>query len=449
MAINEFEDNVHQNLEGLLLKPSAAVWDKVEGQIKKEKKRRMLLFLLLSFFVFFVGGLFWMNAGNKQSSVSLIHSNNATVMSSKKEFIGSMKNPQTKKANLISIPGDISITDIKAQKIIMQPETKAELKIKQQNSGTGIVAAINKLPKKLNTKSRIKYTTKAADIDEVVENDNRNKDFVIVSPKTDSVKNTEAMKTMNDSSKKITPLIKDTSMNKPNEKQIVKNKQTGHKWTIGFSFDIGSAATPNAYSNFYNTAGPIISGTGGGTNSVNSGRLQSSAKLAPGIGFSIGVFAARKISAKTNISLGLNYRLFSTDIKSNGIDSIAFNRYQSFNHYHNYFHFIEMPIEIQSKITGIKKLPLYWSAGILFSELVGAKALQFDKANGLYYSDNSLFNKTGLGLSAGLFFTIKQNWERPLQIGPDFYYTVTAVSNSGIYNQAHYKFIGIRIRAAL
>ena len=449
MAINEFEDNVHQNLEGLLLKPSAAVWDKVEAQIKKEKKRRMLLFLLLSFLVFFVGGLFWMNAGNRQSSVSLIHSNKATVTSAKKEFIGSMKNPETKKANLISTPGNSSITGIKMQKIIMRPETTAELKMKQQNSGTGIAVAIYKLPKKLNTKSRIKYTTKAADADEMAENDNRNKDFVIVPQKTDSVENTETMKTMNDSSKKITPPVKDTSKNKPNEKQIVKNKQAGHKWTIGFSFDIGSAATPNTYSDFYNNTGPVVSGTGGGTNSVYPGRLKSPAKPATGIGFSAGVFAARKISAKTNISFGLNYRLLSTDIKSNGIDSIAVNSYQSFNYYHNYFHFIEMPIEVQSKIAAIKKLPLYWSAGIVFSELVGAKALQFDKSNGLYYSDNSLFNKTGLGLSAGLFFTIKQNWERPLQIGPDFYYTVTAVSNSGIYNQAHYKFIGISIRAAL
>src|SRR5262245_5483465 len=47
MRENEFEKRVQQQLEEFRLRPSGAVWEKVEEGIRKKKKRRVVFFIFL------------------------------------------------------------------------------------------------------------------------------------------------------------------------------------------------------------------------------------------------------------------------------------------------------------------------------------------------------------------------------------------------------------------
>jgi hypothetical protein len=75
--------------------------------------------------------------------------------------------------------------------------------------------------------------------------------------------------------------------------------------------------------------------------------------------------------------------------------------------------------------------------------LISTNALQFNPA-GYYYKNNSLFNKTQLGLNTGLFVTLFSKQKNPLSIGPFFYYDVTHISSQGLYNKKHFVFTGLQ-----
>ena len=47
MQENKFEKGVQQQVEGLRIRPSEAVWEKVEEAIRKKKKRRVVFFIFL------------------------------------------------------------------------------------------------------------------------------------------------------------------------------------------------------------------------------------------------------------------------------------------------------------------------------------------------------------------------------------------------------------------
>jgi hypothetical protein len=88
-------------------------------------------------------------------------------------------------------------------------------------------------------------------------------------------------------------------------------------------------------------------------------------------------------------------------------------------------------------------LPIFWNAGINISQLISTNALQFN-SGGLYYSDNSFFNKTQFGLSTGISATLFAKGKRPFNLEPYFYYSATSLASKGLYNKKQFSFIGLR-----
>lgn len=62
MHEQNFEKQVQQKMEELSLTPSAPVWQKVEGEIRKKKDRRRLIFWLLPLLLV-GGGAWWLLSG--------------------------------------------------------------------------------------------------------------------------------------------------------------------------------------------------------------------------------------------------------------------------------------------------------------------------------------------------------------------------------------------------
>jgi hypothetical protein len=112
--------------------------------------------------------------------------------------------------------------------------------------------------------------------------------------------------------------------------------------------------------------------------------------------------------------------------------------------YRNNFHYLEVPVSIKIQINKNKKLPFFWNAGVNISQLISSNALQFKSNAGIYYNDNSMFNKTQLGLHTGLFLTLFSQQKAPFTFGPYFYYSATSLSGKGLYDGKHFSFIGIR-----
>ena len=69
MRENEFEKRVQQQMEEFKLRPSDAVWEKVEEELRKKKKRRVVffIFLLAGFSLLGYTGYFVFNNYSKQT----------------------------------------------------------------------------------------------------------------------------------------------------------------------------------------------------------------------------------------------------------------------------------------------------------------------------------------------------------------------------------------------
>jgi hypothetical protein len=127
-------------------------------------------------------------------------------------------------------------------------------------------------------------------------------------------------------------------------------------------------------------------------------------------------------------SYSLNYAYISFNLKT----------------YLNNFHFLEVPVSIKFQLNNNSNLPIFWNAGINISQLIRTNALQFNSGAGLYYSDNSFFNKTQFGLSSGFSATLFAKGKRPFNLEPYFYYSATSLANKGLYDKKHFSFIGLR-----
>ena len=68
----------------------------------------------------------------------------------------------------------------------------------------------------------------------------------------------------------------------------------------------------------------------------------------------------------------------------------------------NNFKFIELPVQLKVRLGKGNTFPVFWTGGITLSQLINSNALQFDPYTATYYKNNSLFNKTQIGLNTGL-----------------------------------------------
>jgi hypothetical protein len=218
---------------------------------------------------------------------------------------------------------------------------------------------------------------------------------------------------------------------------ITPNK---HLWSWGFSLFVGvsgmannlfGSQDKNSASAFLSSAFPAASGS-----TATPSLIRSS------IAFLTGVSVERKIH-KIIFTTGLNYKLFSTT-NTTGTDSANYFRATSnINTYHNFYHYIELPVGIKFQIVNSKKIKLNWNIGSSIAQLIGSNALQFNNITGLYFHDNSLFNKTQFGFNTGLDIALFSKQNRSLLIGPYFNYGISKIASQG-YNKHHFTFTGLR-----
>ena len=74
-----FENSIENRMEGFQMKPSEAVWQKVEKRIQKEKKRRALIwFWIMAMAIAGAGIQFLKDADKNRQNISAAISNNVS-----------------------------------------------------------------------------------------------------------------------------------------------------------------------------------------------------------------------------------------------------------------------------------------------------------------------------------------------------------------------------------
>ncbi len=230
------------------------------------------------------------------------------------------------------------------------------------------------------------------------------------------------------------------------------SKVSKNKWHVGFLVSGGISHVGNQFlglGQFFGTGSSnadYLQAPGGYNNSGGNPYYAPSEVKNRG-GIVAGMFLEKNISSKIKISFGINYKEFNTSNlvgprnDTTGLYQAA--RFPQYRHYNN-FKFIELPLDLSVQLGKGKTLPIFWSGGITISQLINSNALQFNQYGGNYYKDNSLFNKTQIGLSTGLSAVLFQNQKSSILFGPYIYYSASQLAKEGLYTKKHFVFFGLR-----
>ena len=186
--------------------------------------------------------------------------------------------------------------------------------------------------------------------------------------------------------------------------------------------------------------------------------------ISPGFSFSAGAFVNRELNKTFSLSLGLNYLQINTRNKVgsevNGSQLIVNNGSRGYmmianfftvdqdkpSEYRNRYHFIEVPLELHTKINKSKKTPIHLNTGVAVSQLLNSNSLHFDGTTGVYYKNDELLNKTQAALKAGFSIELLNKTTRPIWIGPSARYNVTKILQKDVSAKKNFMLLGVDVK---
>lgn len=461
MEPNNFEKKIQQKMGELKIPPSDLVWTNIEKRIVKKHKDRKVIFIFFFLFLFLLTGGYWLfnsiknNTQQKNHPLSnLLEKNKPTSpagaqannqdSSSGHSIVSSgrlSETTDTLQAVTPKIKTPLTIIQRKADKSVANKKQK-DISLKMGSVTEDKIAAASSRSKELKREKNInsEKDKKLSD-----KNNQQGREAEIEEAKDENIPDQIiAAQNKNDA---------DTLVKKKEEKLTAKKPskdQQKHKWLLGIRFSGGMSFLSNELLNLNNNSSDYLSTPNSPSSGVGNSGSGSPSRLPPktinSTAFITGVFIEKDISKKSRLSLGINYKYFSIVNKTGSKIDSALTAYSSATYTHTYrnnFNYLELPVSLKFQLTNNNSLPVYWLAGINISRLINTNALQFKSNHGVYYRDNSLFNKTQLGFSTGFFATLFSHKKTPVNIGPYFYYNATRMANEGIYDKKHFNFIGI------
>jgi len=478
MQENNFEKDVQKKMAYLQLGPTNEVWKKVQEAIAKKRKRKIgwLVFLLL-FVCLSAGSYIWIfqpsktKLANNESNINLVKVNDTSFTSK------TIRNSKPLKKNISS---NINITPetrlLKTQnKLVARPVestvivTAKYFATRQTPANTSKDFSNNKNTAAIYKQQKNAHTSKAKTfmqvVDATIETTN-DIDLPNMLPRAYA-----SFSLLEFASSKHQPLTTNLPVvtaskslllaekfgdQKLKTKEInvaTKNRQH-QKLLFLISFGVGRAATASNYlgttanSTYYDNA--LFQNTSSGAGQDPNNRFSSiPSELNPGYGIYAGVSVVKKISQKTNLSIGLQYQLLNTNNKVGQVivradGSKAFETGN--NNYQNKYHFIQIPVEFTAQLTNGKQHNIYLHTGLSISQLLHTNALQFNTVARQYFISNDYFNKTTIGFSAGISINLLKRNDAPLLLGPVMYYSLTPIAGKGLYDNSRYGFLGLRLQ---
>lgn len=503
MQENEFEKKLQQQMDELQLRPAAELWPRIQVAVAKQngRKKRVLFFIVfcaLSLIAFLVtDSSLFLNNNNKQAGTAGKSSKENTAAVSP-VLINTLP-PQARVDSNLPGPAQAAprrLDASEAKKLpsaVILPVDNNSLQDalagnKKERSGKGssavsVTPAINNDDVAISSYKKIRRNS-AASVRTTVTNNQPDElqdaveTVAIVQQKPTATAATPAVTTNDEQvkeaaadTKKEAPVtaanatgknavseVPQPGTNKPTQQKTKQSALSGAGvWGLSIALSGGITSAGNNYNNSNKSlAYTSNNGNPGTVTGSPGGIVEYPSATKPGGSLEIAIKVYRTLSTKSKIITGLQYRLLTTSVKTGNIsDSGAAAPTRdvvvagTINQYRNYHHFISVPVSFSTSIFPIGRSDITLDAGVDFSRLISTNSLQFNLARPAYYKDNTLFNKTIVGLSAAVAINIASKKRALFSIGPEFYYSLTPLASSGMYAKSHYQYVGIRLQKNL
>jgi hypothetical protein len=479
MPANDFEKQAKQLLDEISIRPNAQVWNEVEKRIREKKRRRWFIILPLMAGLL-LGGYYFIqqygenNNNNKtiiasQSKIDRKEANTSSTNKKQeepvsinkekkstadaaainKEIVQKEKIINTNQQQKESVQKNVVVKEKRGkQELIVNSEKTKPVDVKKVKNNDVIIApgkAATKtdIPVQEIIKANKQEETKVETVKQLNSDKDVNKTVV------EENKDAEVKSIVDENVKQSTETKSDSVENKPGVVNVVvpadstpaivkttadkRTKSVKSKWKLGVMLNAGVSNVSNKFFSLDLNKNNEDKALNINTNPAATYYYPSANYKS--FGWQAGVFLQKNISKRSNISIGLNYALYQTKIKTgsfvyaSNVQASNANYYSNVRpgngaaagsiDYHSKLHYLELPVSFSTKLTRSTKVPLYWNGGISMGLLMGSNYLHYDTASqGIYYKDNSLLRKTSLNLQTGFSFTLLAKSRTPLTVGP-------------------------------
>jgi len=472
MAANEFEKNVRREMDEFKLHPSGDVWVKVEERIReRRRKRRVLFFILFSSMALLLGGYGIYNFSGNETKSQVQNKLPGTNRSNDESNIDNSKNKELNKETIAikpTIPGENSKQAnttplVTGQKPASQPaDGDRHVAFVPQRS-----AVSHKVDRATPSKTQEKQT------DDVANNvtSRSNASSCSSNPQQTITDNSqdEAIKvdgnnlTHSDTTGSKLEQSKDTKAIQVVNKKKADNVSNKIIWGINFSAG-SSVITENAFSfkgaypaadRQSNPPGTSVGGggplTGGGGSGAYNYYPQSQNK--PAFAFKAGVTARKNISKRSSLSAGLGYTYLADKIQV-GTTQASAQSFSALYYYYgspqqthtDHFHFIELPLSYNWRVTNNADRFLSLSAGVSPSYLFATNALVYDTSmGGIYYHNKNLVAKAHFNFISGVSYQFKNKKNLEFVVGPQFSFDITKAFKTDLDKRKYFLYTGIGV----
>ena len=448
----DFEKNVQEKMQELRFQPSQEVWKHVEAGITPQRRRRpMVIWFLFAGLLLAGGSFYFINTSSNKNISANKHQQPGQAIAGKQQTITEKENnsngtapenalssAENKKPVGTSEPSTIDLAKSKRDRTNKKQDQILPLKPKESQQEKVFIKEdwVADAPASFDQTGVEPRTFRATiPIEQQSETSISyfGKDILGANETTG----------LNLSSE---PVSASTSKNNPPVKKM--NWQFGVTAAGGIA-DLGdqllqSASAANLYFD------PLQSPGGGAVRPKPS-------EVEKGAFFSLGAFANKTLGRKWKLGLGLGYQYYSNTIKvGEKVDSTAFVNQNNFsldrvnqyyksagnNPYHNQYHFISLPINVQWQFAK----HFTWENGVIAARMFKTNALHYDGVSGRYYEDDDLFNKYQLSASTAVLFAFHKN---KIQVGPQFQYVFTNLMKPSTGNPKHLRSVSIKANIEL
>lgn len=485
MPESEFDKQVQQEMEGLRLRPSAAVWENVEKELRRKKRRRYIVFfwLLAGLGLLGYSGYFLTQKG-KPTLAESSGKNKAVQQPAQSTTIPSAPsttNPTTDNTNPVdqNIQLKENTTVTATQPATAAPDNSEELNsnktikkrkvgsVDQPSAGINHLTSAGKRKKNNRTELPVAESgiKKDTNTPEAKETESKTTDITAQTP---SVTSQDSVKAKADSAVAAAP---------PAEtKAPVVKKQSSSK--IKWSLDLGVGGSGPISSPFligdpdksnrtsYDQNGMYSPSPGSPlvTPPINYGGpiYYPRSDIKPGPAFRIGILGEWAISKRSSIVSGLQYQYQSNNTRTGYYmdTSLVFNNnaaqqvsvrslYQGMQQktFTNRFHYLQIPVTFQWQVNKGKKIPILLNAGLSAGYLLTTNALVYDSLQGgIYYHDKHAFNRFMFSFNTGLAFRFGNNKAIQWSIGPEVSMGLRSQVKEGYDKKQYPLYLGIQAR---
>ena len=507
MQENEFEQQVRHQLEQLQFKPSDEVWLKVEQEIRSRKRRRIMFWIPAAAAMLALSFGAWWFIGKEDGA-----GQQAGIAETQVEQHIQPKTG-TEKGNTVKVTDEASAATNDLAVVPEEKSVAASEGVSAEDKGSSgktDVPSAGKKKQRLYPENspgnalaagRKDADKKASSIKELLENKIPNSAIVYNRPADGNAgkqvqaisgitgteiaslqhakinadelivthKNISAPLIINGATP--TQIFKTTLQGRLVSLVLPYSKQT--KWTYGITASGGASW-------------PVYNGAAAEKNLVADNTFAGSVGLAPimrptlvapmapigvrpaaepgaAFSFTAGIYGGREWKGKYGVKLGAQYTQLNTEYKVGdyvsyagqvnlaGVNAPLRSYYQNgtaYNYTSNY-HFLELPVEGSYTLNSRSRMPVSVIAGGTLSYLMKTDGLHYDKLNGIYYEDISLYNRTQVSLQTGVSVKLLERGKQSLNAGPVFRYSLTPNRDKEMFQQEHLTYLGLRVAFGL